>query len=71
VPFRPKRGCAAIQGVDAGLRLEEARAAAARAEANVKLAESQNTRAQTTAQRYASLLATGSAQRPTRRSSPV
>ena len=48
-----------IQGVDAGLRLEEARASAARAEANVKLAESQNTLAQTTAQRYASLLATG------------
>lgn len=48
-----------IQGVDAGLRLEEARAAATRAEANVKLAESQNTLAQTTAQRYASLLATG------------
>jgi RND family efflux transporter MFP subunit len=48
-----------IQGVDAGLRLEEARAAAARAEANVKLAESQNTLAQTTTQRYASLLATG------------
>ena len=48
-----------IQGVDANLRLEEARAAAARAEANVKLAESQNTLAQTTAQRYASLLATG------------
>ena len=38
-----------IQGVDAGLRLDEARAAAARAEANVKLAESQNTLAQTTA----------------------
>ena len=48
-----------IQGVDAGLRLEESRAAATRAEANVKLAESQNTLAQTTAQRYASLLATG------------
>lgn len=48
-----------IQGVDAGLRLDEARAAAARAEANVKLAESQNALAQTTAQRYASLLATG------------
>ncbi len=48
-----------IQGVDAGLRLDEARAAVARAEANVKLAESQNTLAQTTAQRYASLLATG------------
>jgi RND family efflux transporter MFP subunit len=48
-----------IQGVDAGLRLDEARAAAARAEANVKLAESQNALAQTTAQRYAALLATG------------
>ena len=48
-----------IQGVDAGLRLDEARAAATRAEANVKLAESQNALAQTTAQRYASLLATG------------
>lgn len=48
-----------IQGVNAGLRLDEARAAVARAEANLKLAESQNTLAQTTAQRYASLLATG------------
>ncbi len=48
-----------LQGVDAGLRLDEARAAVARAEANLKLAESQNTLAQTTAQRYASLLATG------------
>ena len=48
-----------IQGIDAGLRLDEARAAAARAEANVKLAESQNNLAQTTAQRYAALLATG------------
>lgn len=48
-----------IQGVDAGLRLDEARAAVARAEANVKLAESQNNLAQTTAQRYAALLATG------------
>ncbi len=48
-----------IQGVDAGLRLDEARASVARAEANVKLAESQNALAQTTAQRYASLLATG------------
>ena len=48
-----------LQGIDAGLRLDEARAAEARAEASVKLAESQNTLAQTTAQRYASLLATG------------
>jgi RND family efflux transporter MFP subunit len=48
-----------IQGVDAGLRLDEARAAVTRAEANVKLAESQNALAQTTAQRYANLLATG------------
>ena len=48
-----------IQGIDAGLRLDEARAAVNRAEANLKLAESQNTLAQTTAQRYASLLATG------------
>ena len=48
-----------LPGIDAGLRLAEARAAVTRAEANVKLAESQNTLAQTTAQRYASLLATG------------
>lgn len=48
-----------LQGIDAGLRLDEARAAVTRAEASVKLAESQNTLAQTTAQRYASLLATG------------
>jgi RND family efflux transporter MFP subunit len=48
-----------IQGIDAGLRLDEARAAVARADANVKLAESQNNLAQTTAQRYAALLATG------------
>ncbi len=48
-----------LQGVDAGLRLDEARAAVSRAEANLKLAESQNTLAQTTAQRYASLQATG------------
>ena len=38
-------------------------AAVARAEANVKLAESQNELAQTTAQRYASLLATGDVSR--------
>jgi RND family efflux transporter MFP subunit len=48
-----------IQGIDAGLRLDESRAAVARADANVKLAESQNNLAQTTAQRYAALLATG------------
>jgi RND family efflux transporter MFP subunit len=48
-----------LQGIDAGLRLDEARAAVSRAEANLKLAESQNTLAQSTAQRYASLQATG------------
>ena len=48
-----------IQGVGAGLKLEESRATVARAEANLKLAESQNNLAQTTAQRYAALLATG------------
>ena len=48
-----------LQGIDAGLRLDEARAAVSRAEASLKLAESQNTLAQTTAQRYASLQATG------------
>jgi RND family efflux transporter MFP subunit len=52
-----------LQGVDAGLRLDEATASVARAEANVKLAESQNQLAQTTAQRYASLLATGDVSR--------
>jgi len=56
-----KRGAVLVrlQGIDAGLRLDEARAAVARADATVKLAESQNTLAQTTAQRYAALLATG------------
>jgi RND family efflux transporter MFP subunit len=48
-----------LQGVDAGLRLDEARAAVSRAEANLKLAESQNTLAQKTAQRYSALLGTG------------
>ena len=52
-----------IQGVDAGLRLDEARAAVTRAEANVKLAESQNALAQTTAQRYAALVASGDVSR--------
>lgn len=52
-----------LLGTDATLRLDESRAAATRAEANLKLAESQNTLAQTTAQRYASLLATGDVSR--------
>jgi membrane fusion protein (multidrug efflux system) len=52
-----------IQGVDAGLRLDEARAAIARAEANLRLTESQNALAQTTAERYAALLATGDVSR--------
>jgi RND family efflux transporter MFP subunit len=52
-----------IQGVDAGLRLDEARAAIARAEATLKLAESQNALAQTTAQRYAALVASGDVSR--------
>jgi len=52
-----------VQGVNAGLRLDEARAAAARAESNVKFAEAQNTLAQTTAARYAALVATGDVSR--------
>ena len=48
-----------IQAVDANLRLEEVRAAVARAEANLKLAESQNALAQTTAKRHATLLTGG------------
>jgi membrane fusion protein (multidrug efflux system) len=48
-----------IQGVGAGLRLDEAKAAMARAESNVKLAESQNALARTTSARYLALLATG------------
>ena len=35
-----------LQGIDAGLRVDEARAAVARAQANIKLAESQNALAQ-------------------------
>jgi RND family efflux transporter MFP subunit len=56
-----KRGAVLIriQGVDANLRLDETRAAMARAEANLKLAESQNALAQTTAKRHAALLAGG------------
>lgn len=48
-----------IQGADANLRLDESRAAVARAEASLKLAESQNALAQTTAKRHAALLAGG------------
>jgi RND family efflux transporter MFP subunit len=48
-----------IQGVDVGLKLDEARAAVAKAEAAVKLAESNNALARTTAERYDALLATG------------
>ena len=48
-----------IQAVDANLRLQESRAAAERAEANVKLAESQNALAQTTAKRNEALLKGG------------
>ena len=48
-----------IQDVDAKLRLEEARATVQRAEANLKLAESQNALAQATAQRNQKLLAGG------------
>jgi RND family efflux transporter MFP subunit len=52
-----------IEGIDAGLRLDEARAAVRRAESEVKLAESQNALAQTTAARYAALVATGDVSR--------
>ena len=52
-----------LRGVDASLKLDEAQAEAARARANVALAESQNTLAQTTADRYANLLATGDVSR--------
>ena len=48
-----------IQDVDAKLRLEETRAAVERAEANLKLAESQNALAQSTARRNEKLLAGG------------
>lgn len=48
-----------IQAVDANLRLDEARAAVERAEANLKLAESQNSLAQTTAKRNEALLKGG------------
>lgn len=48
-----------IQAVDANLRLDEARAAEQRADANLKLAESQNSLAQTTAKRNEALLKGG------------
>jgi RND family efflux transporter MFP subunit len=48
-----------IQGVNANLRLDEAKAAATRADANLKLAEARNDLAQTTAKRNATLLASG------------
>jgi len=48
-----------IQDVDARLRLDETKAAVARAEANLKLAASQNELAQTTAKRTAALLSGG------------
>ena len=48
-----------IEATDATLRLEESRANVSRAEANLKLAESQNALAQTTAKRNAALLAGG------------
>lgn len=48
-----------IQGISAELRLDEARATVRRSDAAIKLAESQNALAQRTADRYASLLATG------------
>ena len=52
-----------LRGVDAALKLDEAQAAAAGAQANVALAESQNALAQTTSERYANLLATGDVSR--------
>jgi RND family efflux transporter MFP subunit len=48
-----------IQDINARLRLDEVRAAAARAEANLELAEARNQLAQTTAARNMKLLGTG------------
>jgi RND family efflux transporter MFP subunit len=48
-----------IEDVDAKLRLDEVKAAEERSEANLKLAESQNSLAQTTAKRNAALLTGG------------
>ncbi len=62
--FVPRMGVLVrVRSVDASLRLQEAQAAAARAEANVRLAESQNELAQTTARRYSNLVATGDVSR--------
>ena len=62
--FVPRMGVLVrVRSVDASLRLQEAQAAAARAEANVRLAESQNELAQTTARRYTNLVATGDVSR--------
>jgi membrane fusion protein (multidrug efflux system) len=52
-----------LQAVDAGLRLDEARANVARAEAALELADSQDRLARTTAQRYTALLNTGDVSR--------
>jgi len=52
-----------VQAVSAKLRLDEARAAAARAEGNVKLAESQNQLAQVTADRQNALFKSGNISR--------
>ncbi len=52
-----------LQGVDAGLRLDDARANVERAEASLRLADSQDKLAQTTAERYLALLATGDVSR--------
>jgi membrane fusion protein (multidrug efflux system) len=48
-----------IRAVDANLRLQEARASVERAEASLKLSESQNSLAQTTARRHEALLKGG------------
>jgi membrane fusion protein (multidrug efflux system) len=52
-----------LQGVDAGLRLDEARANVNRAEAALRLADSQDKLAQSTAERYMALVATGDVSR--------
>lgn len=52
-----------LQGTDAALAVDAARATVQRAEANLKLAEAQNQLAQLTARRYDSLVATGDVSR--------
>jgi membrane fusion protein, multidrug efflux system len=52
-----------LQGTDAALAVDAARATVSRAESNVKLAEAQNELAQLTSRRYESLLATGDVSR--------